>query len=147
MKASGIFFTSHDSVRRKAQKWYGIDLGRYNIPSGLSLFDISNFDRDKRMPEYLDLEAAHRRLGSDGLVRINNATVCGLNPIDSLGQQCAKAFTLRSHPGPFGIVNSEEGYQNLSRFLFGVGQPREAGGELNRLSPAASAMPVQRGEA
>jgi hypothetical protein len=25
----------------------------------------------------------------------------------------------RAHSGPFGIVNSEEGYQNLSRFLFG----------------------------
>jgi hypothetical protein len=25
----------------------------------------------------------------------------------------------RAHSGPFGIVNSEEGYQNLTRFLFG----------------------------
>ena len=137
----------------------GIDLGRFNIPSGLSLFDINNFDRDKRMPEYLDLKTAwkkHGRVdlvpenrfssrrifcmigtnrmdydagaglsrtfvghGSDGLVRISNATVCGLNANGSLGEPCAKAFTFRSHSGPFGIVNSEEGYQNLSRFLFG----------------------------
>lgn len=26
----------------------------------------------------------------------------------------------RSHSGPYGIVNSEEGYQNLTRFLFGT---------------------------
>ena len=30
-----------------------------------------------------------------------------------------RAFAHRSHSGPFGIVNSEEGYQNLRRFLFG----------------------------
>ena len=29
------------------------------------------------------------------------------------------AFVHRSHSGYFGIVNSEEGYQNLIRFLFG----------------------------
>jgi hypothetical protein len=30
-----------------------------------------------------------------------------------------RAFAHRSHSGQFGIVNSEEGYQNLTRFLFG----------------------------
>ncbi len=46
---------------------------------------------------------------SDGLVQIENAYVPG-----------AKfAFVHRSHSGRFGIVNSEEGYQNLRRFLFG----------------------------
>ncbi len=29
------------------------------------------------------------------------------------------AFVHRAHSGPFGLVNSEEGYQNLVRFLFG----------------------------
>jgi hypothetical protein len=29
------------------------------------------------------------------------------------------AFVHRSHSGPYGVVNSEEGYQNLRRFLFG----------------------------
>jgi len=57
--------------------------------------------------------------GSDGLVRIENATLCGLKRDGSPGEQCAKAFTYRSHSGYFGIVNSEEAYQNLSRFLFG----------------------------
>lgn len=46
---------------------------------------------------------------SDGLVQIENAFVPGAN----------HAFVHRSHSGRYGIVNSEEGYQNLRRFLFG----------------------------
>ncbi|HLT89462.1 MAG TPA: hypothetical protein VKZ85_00850 [Woeseiaceae bacterium] len=57
--------------------------------------------------------------GSDGLVLIENATCRGLNEDGTLGEPCAKAFTYRSHSGYFGIVNSEEAYQNLTRFLFG----------------------------
>ena len=40
---------------------------------------------------------------------MSNATVQGT----------PRAFAYRSHSGPYGIVNSEEGYQNLRRFLFG----------------------------
>jgi hypothetical protein len=56
---------------------------------------------------------------SDGLVRIENATTHGL---DSNGRDVTspRAFVHRSHSGHFGIVNSEEGYQNLTRFLFGA---------------------------
>lgn len=57
--------------------------------------------------------------GSDGLVKIENATLNGLNDDGSIGAPCAKAFTYRAHSGYFGIVNSEEAFQNLSRFLFG----------------------------
>lgn len=46
---------------------------------------------------------------SDGLVQIRNAYVVGSN----------RAYMHRSHSGRYGIVNSEEGYQNLRRFLFG----------------------------
>ncbi len=46
---------------------------------------------------------------SDGLVQIKNAVVRG----------SPRAFVHRSHSGPYGLVNSESGYQNLSRFLFG----------------------------
>ncbi len=46
---------------------------------------------------------------SDGLVRVENAYVRG----------APRALVHRSHSGRFGIVNSEEGYQNLRRFLFG----------------------------
>lgn len=55
---------------------------------------------------------------SDGLVRIENATTHGP---DSNGTDVnsPRAFVHRSHSGHYGIVNSEEGYQNLTRFLFG----------------------------
>ena len=46
---------------------------------------------------------------SDGLVQLENAYVQG----------APRALVHRSHSGRFGIVNSEEGYQNLQRFLFG----------------------------
>jgi hypothetical protein len=46
---------------------------------------------------------------SDGLVMIENASV----------EEAPRAFAHRSHSGHYGIVNSEEGYQNLRRFLFG----------------------------
>ena len=46
---------------------------------------------------------------SDGLVQIKNAAVAG----------SPRAFVHRAHSGHYGIVNSEEGYQNLVRFFFG----------------------------
>ncbi|MFP3986098.1 alpha/beta fold hydrolase [Streptomyces sp. E11-3] len=46
---------------------------------------------------------------SDGLVQIDKARVPGSHG----------AYVYRSHSGRFGLVNSEEGYQNLRRFLFG----------------------------
>jgi hypothetical protein len=46
---------------------------------------------------------------SDGLVQIENAAV----------NNAHRAVIHRSHSGRYGIVNSEEGYQNLQRFLFG----------------------------
>ncbi|MEE9331357.1 MAG: hypothetical protein V3U89_03905 [Methylophilaceae bacterium] len=57
--------------------------------------------------------------GSDGLVKIRNATLKALKSDGTEGAPCAKAFTYRAHSGYFGIVNSEESYQNLTRFLFG----------------------------
>jgi hypothetical protein len=56
---------------------------------------------------------------SDGLVRIEDATTHG--PSGKGGNDVAspRAFVHRSHSGHYGIVNSEEGYQNLTRFLFG----------------------------
>jgi pimeloyl-ACP methyl ester carboxylesterase len=46
---------------------------------------------------------------SDGLVMIDNAYV----------RNAHRAFVHRAHSGRYGLVNSEEGYQNLRRFLFG----------------------------
>jgi len=55
---------------------------------------------------------------SDGLVRIENAATHGIN---AQGKDVGspRAFVHRSHSGHYGIVNSEEGYQNLTRFFFG----------------------------
>ena len=55
---------------------------------------------------------------SDGLVCIDNATTHGPGP-DGKDVSSPRAFVHRSHSGHYGIVNSEEGYQNLTRFLFG----------------------------
>lgn len=56
---------------------------------------------------------------SDGLVRIENATTHGPGR-DGKDVSSPRAFVNRSHSGYYGIVNSEEGYQNLTRFLFGT---------------------------
>lgn len=56
---------------------------------------------------------------SDGLVRIQNATTHGPGR-DGVDVSSPRAFVHRSHSGHYGIVNSEEGYQNLTRFLFGA---------------------------
>lgn len=55
---------------------------------------------------------------SDGLVRIENATTHGPGETNQ-DISSPRAFVHRSHSGHYGIVNSEEGYQNLTRFLFG----------------------------
>ncbi|MBC7442729.1 MAG: hypothetical protein H7311_09450 [Ramlibacter sp.] len=55
------------------------------------------------------LSSAVMGMQSDGLVAIRNAYVYG----------AARAYIHRSHSGRYGLVNSEETYQNLSRFLFG----------------------------
>ncbi len=132
-----------DKVFTYATPHNGIEIAGINVPQMLGLWDMNNFNRT-RMAEYLGLPAAERvdslggkfdpnrffclvgtnhrdydvalgmasRLAgemSDGLVKIENATVQG----------APRAFVYRSHSGPYGIVNSEEGYQNLVRFLFG----------------------------
>jgi hypothetical protein len=56
---------------------------------------------------------------SDGLVRIRNSMTRGRTAGGTTFTYSPHAFVHRSHSGFFGIVNSEEGYQNLTRFLFG----------------------------
>ena len=121
----------------------GIEMAGFNVPAALGIWDINNFSR-KEMAKYLSLGRRKNvatlnghfdpdrffcLIGtnpqnydvakglsswlagdmSDGLVRIENSYVSG----------APRAYVHRSHGGPFGIVNSEEGYQNLVRFLFG----------------------------
>jgi pimeloyl-ACP methyl ester carboxylesterase len=60
---------------------------------------------------------------SDGLVEIDNAIACGppFQPAPGAPSSvlAARAYVRRAHSGPYGMVNSEEGFGNLSRFLFG----------------------------
>jgi len=132
-----------DKVFTYATPHNGIEMGGFNVPAALGIWDINNFSR-KEMAKYLSLGRRKNvatlnghfdpnrffcLIGtnpqnydvakglsswlagdmSDGLVRIENAYVAG----------APRAFVHRSHGGPLGIVNSEEGYQNLVRFLFG----------------------------
>lgn len=133
-----------DKVFTYATPHNGIEMLGMNVPKFLNLWDMDNFNR-KEMAAYLGLPKSSKRVDtlagkfdpkrffclvgtnhkdyaaavglsakfagemSDGLVRIENATVSG----------SPRAFVHRSHSGPYGIVNSEEGYQNLTRFLFG----------------------------
>jgi len=136
-----------DKVFTYATPHNGIDMAGWNVPDlgSLDRLHVRNFNR-KHMREYLalrgqnsgrvdsldgafpvdrffclvgtnhrDYEAFYglskKATGpmSDGLVMMRNATVAG----------APRAFVHRSHSGHYGIVNSEEGYQNLRRFLFG----------------------------
>lgn len=133
-----------DKVFTYATPHGGIDIQLAgNLPGFITLNNADNFNVD-RMREYLQLDAdtpvnslagrfpvqrffslvgtnhrdyhaadglARKLVGplSDGLVRIQNAAVAST----------PRAFVHRSHSGEYGIVNSEEGYQNLVRFLFG----------------------------
>jgi len=130
-----------DKVFTYATPHGGIDLRLLgNVPDFLRINNSENFN-EKRMREYLklpDMNVPVHSLGgkfpperffsligtnhrdysmakwaigpmSDGLVQIRNAYV-GESP---------RAFVHRSHSGHYGIVNSEEGYQNLRRFFFG----------------------------
>jgi hypothetical protein len=77
----------------------GTNRSDYNVAAGLSRTFAGN--------------------GSDGLVRIANASVWGVNSQGKFSAPSATAYCFRSHSGRYGIVNSEEAYQNLVRFLFG----------------------------
>lgn len=77
----------------------GTNRGDYNVAAGLSRTFAGN--------------------GSDGLVRVANASVWGVNKQSKFSEPSATAYCFRSHSGRYGIVNSEEAYQNLVRFLFG----------------------------
>jgi hypothetical protein len=133
-----------DKVYTYATPHGGIDFRLIgNVPWFLQFNNVENFNED-RMRKYLKLGSGdstqsldgafdpdrffcligtnHRDYSaasglsrvavgpmSDGLVQIKNAYVQG----------APRAFVHRSHSGHYGIVNSEEGYQMLRRFLFG----------------------------
>lgn len=103
--------------------------GYLNVPKGDDVSVVTNFPperifnlvgtnpRDYTVAGGVSAWAAGD--ASDGLVRIENATTHGLGA-DGVDMASPRAYVNRSHSGHYGIVNSEEGYQNLTRFLFGT---------------------------
>ncbi len=80
------------------------------------LLDTDNFDPSRvfclvgtNADDYSGVISKVVGIKSDGLVQTDEASV-----VDS-----PTAWVHRSHGGRYGIVNSEEGYQHLQRFLFG----------------------------
>jgi hypothetical protein len=120
------FFTRNDAdnFNRARMAEY---LGFPNVPDDVSnllgAFDVNRFFCliGTNYQDYSVGAGWSRRLTgpmSDGLVRIGNASV--FDQVDGQRkQECPRSFVHRSHSGHYGIVNSEEGYQNLIRFLFG----------------------------
>ncbi|MHB1399026.1 MAG: esterase/lipase family protein [Trichloromonadaceae bacterium] len=104
-------------------------IGYFDLPQTVKdASEVKNFSADRifnlvgtNPADYLALKGLSSwAVGevSDGLVRIDNATTFGKD-ISGKVVQSPRAFAYRSHSGQYGIVNSEEGYQNLTRFLFG----------------------------
>ena len=102
--------------------------GYLGLPEGDDVSIVKNFPPDRIFnlvgTNPRDYTAAHGLSAwgagdaSDGLVCIENATTHGPGP-NGKDISSPRAFVHRSHSGHYGIVNSEEGYQNLTRFLFG----------------------------
>jgi triacylglycerol esterase/lipase EstA (alpha/beta hydrolase family) len=105
------------------------EMAKYlDLPAGDDVSSVKNFPaerifnligtncRDYSVAGGLSSWAAGE--ASDGLVRLENATTYEESK-DGRRINSPRAFVHRSHSGHYGIVNSEEGYQNLTRFLFG----------------------------
>ncbi len=140
-------FVSDENARAAVDRLFtygtphnGIEIGGMNWPTRLGIWDVRNVYREE-MARYLGLSEDSERVDeldaalppervcslvgtnhqdyslarlavgamSDGLVKLDNASVAG----------APRVFVHQSHSGHFGMVNSEAGYQNLSRFLFG----------------------------
>ncbi|MDQ1585151.1 MAG: hypothetical protein QOH80_516 [Actinomycetota bacterium] len=94
-------------VNRKTGDWDPrIMVGSFPVSRVLSVVGTNPQDYDAAH----GLSAKAMGVQSDGLVAIRNAYVRG----------SARSYVHRSHSGRYGLVNSEEAYQNLRRFLFGA---------------------------
>jgi hypothetical protein len=120
------FFTRNDADnfnRQRMAKYLGLPDASEDVSDLNGQFDPERFFClvGTNWQDYAVAAGWSRRLTgpmSDGLVRIANATVFS-DKGDGTKLQGPRAFVHRSHSGHYGIVNSEEGYQNLVRFLFG----------------------------
>jgi hypothetical protein len=93
--------------QRPPDHWKPEEMPRDGFPVGRVFCLVGTNPHDYDVASGLSSRAVGVR--SDGLVQIDNAYVPGAH----------RAFVHRSHSGRYGLVNSEEGFQNLRRFLFG----------------------------
>jgi hypothetical protein len=158
-----------DMAGLNVPRWLGIaEMNTFNVKNMAKYLNLATFyKRNKRvdgLPEKsfpasrffcmigtnradyeaaMGLSRAFSGHGSDGLVKIDNASLSGVDSKGNPTVPCAMAYAYRSHSGFFGIVNSEEGYQNLTRFLFGdVRVDIWADVEAVRLPPEIANKPV-----
>ncbi len=126
-------FLSFNSIsnfnRKRMQQYLGLSTQAKKLDD-VNMLD-EKFDPEKFFcligTNYRDYLVAHGLSStaageySDGLVRMNNAIVYDIPDKKKPDQRVLgpRAYVHRSHSGYFGIVNSEEGFQNLTRFLFG----------------------------
>jgi pimeloyl-ACP methyl ester carboxylesterase len=89
------------------ERWDPRSLGASSFPPARVFCLVGTNARDYGVAAGMSARAVGVK--SDGLVQIRNAYVKGAN----------RGYVHRAHSGPYGLVNSEEGYQNLRRFLFG----------------------------
>ncbi len=121
------FFTAQSADnfnRARMCSYLGLPAGTKNVHTLNGKFDIDRFFCliGTNPKDYTVAAGWSARLVgpfSDGLVRTDNATVFDGDEEKGTSKLAPRAFAYRSHSGYYGIVNSEEGYQNLTRFLFG----------------------------
>ncbi|MEX1026617.1 MAG: hypothetical protein WD049_01230, partial [Candidatus Paceibacterota bacterium] len=117
-----------DNFNRTRMAEY-LDLPKWTVDKGLVSNLRGRFPAERiftlvgtNHQDYAVLYGWSRRLVgpmSDGLVRVKNASLHSRATAAGKAEHSPRAFVHRAHSGHFGIVNSEEGYQNLTRFLFG----------------------------
>jgi hypothetical protein len=122
------FFTYHsvdDFNRKRMCEYLGLPAGTEPVNTLNNKFDADKFFClvGTNAKDYTVAKGWSARIVgpfSDGLVRINNAVLSEATASPNNPAKIApRAYVHRSHSGYYGIVNSEEGYQNLTRFLFG----------------------------
>ncbi len=121
------FFTAQSANnfnRARMCEYLGLPAGTEKVNTLNGKFDIDRFFClvGTNSKDYTVASGWSARLVgpfSDGLVRTENAALSDSSGNAGAAKLAPRAFVHRSHSGYYGIVNSEEGYQNLTRFLFG----------------------------
>jgi hypothetical protein len=122
------FGDANNFNRVRMAGYFGLQVPPNPDPNKIDVSVVQNFDPSRifnlvgtNPADYVVMRglsswAAGER--SDGLVRAENATTHGT--FNGKEVESPRAYAFRSHSGHYGIVNSEEGYQNLTRFFFGL---------------------------